>query len=410
MQSLSLIRNQSSRDRLFTLCAMICCFLLCAEYAVVRPVANSLFIHTFGSACFPYAWLATVPLSMLVVSLYNSLLPKWGCNQFFRVSAIAIIVGNVCFAYLFPPFPWTSFLLYLWKDVYILLIHQQLWSVLHATIPLDRAKSLYGILFGVGGLGAIFGSAFPSFCAVAYGSEKLLYLSFPFYLMLLFFYGRLTKMSAVDQLTGDMEEKKTTSWNSFFYGCQLIKRSRFLLFALIVVILMQLSSAILDFQFNDFLSRLFPDKDVRTEYSARLLSIGHVATVFLQFIGSYLFIRLMGFRNSHLAIPLILGCNSLFYAFFPLFPLLSFSFMALKAFDFSLFHVLKEILYVPLRADEKFRAKAIIDVFAYRSAKAVAACLIFAFQPMLTWLSIALFGIWVAAVFWGCKEYEKVPE
>ncbi len=406
MQILSSIKQLSSRDRLFGLYAMICCFLICGEYAIVRPVANSLFLHAFGSSYFPHAWLATVPLSLLIVSLYNYLLPRWGCNKLFIFSVVAVIMGNIGFSYLFPYFPLVSFFLYIWKDVYILLMHQQLWSVVHATIPLDRAKSLYGVLLGIGGLGAICGSAFPGFCAVTYGSEKLLYLSLPFYLVLAFFYGKLLKVSAVDQLP--KEEKKTTSLNSFLHGCQLIKRSRFLLFALLLVVLMQLASAILDFQFNDCLAKLFPDKDLRTEYSARLLSIGHVATIFLQFIGSYLFIRLIGLKNSHLVIPMALGLNGILYAIFPLFPLLSFSFMALKAFDFSIFHVLKEILYVPLRADEKFRAKAVIDVFAYRSAKAVAAFLIFAFQPVLTWVSIALFGIWIATIFWGFRDHERV--
>jgi ATP/ADP translocase len=43
----------------------------------------------------------------------------------------------------------------------------------------------------------------------------------------------------------------------------------------------------------------------------------------------------------------------------------------LKSIDFSLLGVIREMLYVPLKLDEKFRAKAIIDVFAYRSAKAI---------------------------------------
>ena len=40
--------------------------------------------------------------------------------------------------------------------------------------------------------------------------------------------------------------------------------------------------------------------------------------------------------------------------------------------DKDVFNILKEMLYVPLKTDEKFKAKAIIDIFAYRSAKAFA--------------------------------------
>lgn len=403
-----MLKSFSKDQRIFVICAMVCSFLICAEYAIVRPVSNSLFIHAFGSAGFPYAWLATTPLSLLAVSLYNYLIPRWGCNKLFGLTIAGVVGMNICFAALFSRYPTLSFFFYVWKEIYILLMFQQLWSVIHATIALDRAKYLYGIIFGVGGIGSIFGSAFPGFFAINYGSEKLLYLSFPFYLILLFFFTQLTKKSAVAKLPLELAEKKTNSWQSFTYGCQLIRNSRFLMFALLIVVLMQLSSAILDFQFNDYLGKLYPNKDLRTQYTARLLSIGHFATVTLQFIGTYLFMRVMGFKNSHLVIPLLLGCNSILYVFFPLFPLLSLSFMTIKAFDFSLFGVLKETLYVPLKADEKFRAKAVIDVFAYRAAKALAAFMIFAFQPILTWLSIVLALLWVFAVFWGLKDYERV--
>lgn len=403
-----MLKEFSISKNLFALCAMICGFLICAEYAIVRPVSNSLFIHAFGSAFFPYAWLGTVPLSLLAVSLYNYLLPRWGCNKLFWASITLIITVNSVFAALFSSFPSLAFFFYIWKEVYILLMFQQLWSVIHATISLDRAKYLYGIFFGVGGLGSIFGSSIPGFFAVEYGSESLLFLTLPLYLILVFFFMQLTKRSGVVELPQEMEEKMKNSWQSFSHGCQLIGRSRFLLFALLIVIFMQLSSAILDFQFNDCLGRLFPDKDLRTEYSARLLSIGHLATVTLQFIGSYLIVRFIGFKNSHLAIPLILGCNGILYALFPLFPLLSFSFMAIKAFDFSIFGVLKETLYVPLNQDEKFRAKAVIDVFAYRGAKALAAFLILACGgSMLTWVSISLCLLWIGAVFWGLRDYQR---
>ncbi len=397
-----------NKENAFILLAMLCGFFICAEYAIVRPVSNSLFIHVFGSHCFPYAWLATVPLSLLAVSLYNYLLPRWGCNRLFFASIVAVILVNSVISFAFPFFPKLSFFFYVWKEVYIMLMFQQLWSVIHATIPLNRAKALYGIFFGVGGLGSIFGSSIPSFFAVEYGSETLLLMTLPLYALLVLSYRQLVKVSSVAQLPIELEEAKQTSWRSFSYGCKLIRDSRFLLFALIIVILMQLSSAFLDFEFNDALGRLYPDKDLRTQFSARLLAIGHFATVTLQFVGSYLFIRLLGVKKSHLAIPLLLGCNCLLYAFFPLFSLLSFSFMAIKAFDFSIFGVLREMLYVPLKSDEKFRAKAVIDIFAYRAAKAGAAFLILAFQPFLTELSILLCALWIGAIFWGLKDYEKV--
>ena len=55
---------------------------------------------------------------------------------------------------------------------------------------------------------------------------------------------------------------------------------------------------------------------------------------------------------------------------------MSLCFGAVKALDYSIFGIIKEQLYIPLGINEKFKAKAIIDVFAYRSSKALASLLI----------------------------------
>src|ERR1700732_4275576 len=94
-----------SKENVFALLAMLCGFLICAEYAIVRPVSNSLFIHVFGSDYFPYAWLATVPLSLLAVALYNHLLPRWGCSKLFLISIITVVGINSTIAFAFAKFP-----------------------------------------------------------------------------------------------------------------------------------------------------------------------------------------------------------------------------------------------------------------------------------------------------------------
>jgi ATP/ADP translocase len=70
------------------------------------------------------------------------------------------------------------------------------------------------------------------------------------------------------------------------------------------------------------------------------------------------------------------------------------------------------VLYIPLKPDEKFRAKAVIDVFAYRSSKAIASLLILglqsllgmAFFPLLGGCCIVLFLLWIVAVAVLLKE------
>lgn len=384
----------TAKERIFILCAMLCGFCISAEYAVVRPVSNAVFITSYSSEAFPWAWLAVVPLNFLIVALYNRFLPQLGCFKMFLITTSAIIGGNIFCALFMKQFSSLPFIFYVWKEIYVLLMFQQLWSVIHSTVKLDKAKYLYGLLFAVGGFGGVMGSILPGFFAVKMGSENLLYATLPIYLALMVAYFWMLKHT--DTLPKN-EWEKESSWQE---GFQLIKSSKYLMFILFIVLFMQISSTVVYYQFNTILETTIGDKDMRTEYCGRVLGIVNSLTIGLQLFGSFLFVHFLGLRASHIMIPCALSINALGCLLLPTFPMISYAYITIKACDFSIFGVIKEMLYIPLKIDEKFHAKAIIDVFAYRTAKAFASFLILFFQfvhapfSFLSWGSIFLFALW----------------
>ncbi len=92
--------------------------------------------------------------------------------------------------------------------------------------------------------------------------------------------------------------------------------------------------------------------------------------------------------------------------------MISFSYIFIKSVDFSLFGVIREMLYIPMKMDEKFRAKAIIDVFAYRSSKALVSVCILGLQLFLGFeilsitsaVSTAVFLGWIAVVVFMLRK------
>jgi AAA family ATP:ADP antiporter len=160
------------------------------------------------------------------------------------------------------------------------------------------------------------------------------------------------------------------------------------------------------------LEKTILQKDLRTEYTGRVFAIMNIVTMSLQVFGSFLFVHFLGIKRSHLLIPFLLCLNSVAFQFIPFFGVISFAYISVKSFDFSLFGVIKEMLYIPLAPDEKFRAKAVIDVFAHRSSKAIASALILGLQwtlgstffPILNLGCIAFFVLWIVSVFLLFKE------
>lgn len=393
-------------ERLFILFVLLCSFLIQCDYSTIRPVSNALFITSYGSHFFPYAWLATVPLNFLLIGWYNKNLPRWGCLKTFLIIISCIMGFNLFCAFFLKKLAWLPFAFYVWKEVYIMLMFQQLWSVIHSTVAYSQAKYLYGIIFGVGACGAITGSILPGFFAVAFGSENLLFATVPLYLLLAVFYGLALKHTREGYQFKLEDETKRGSMDAFFHGLSLIRSSKFLLFILSIVVLMQLSSTLIDYQFNHFLQSHIPEKDLRTQYTGRVLGLVHCGTLMLQFFGSFLLVHFLGVKRSHFFIPLILGLNNLAFIALPSFGLITFSYITVKCFDFSLFGIIKELMYIPLKKDEKFRAKAFIDVFAHRTSKACASFLIFGLQWFLdshlqltiAFLGLTLFVLWCLLV------------
>ena len=163
----------SREEILFLLCAMAYGFLISLEYGITRPAGNCVFLSLYGSSFFPYAWVATVPINFYLVGLYNRYLPKWGCLKTFSFIVFFVIAINTLCAFYLKEMPALSFFQYIWKDIYILLMFKQLWSLIHSTVSTERAKFFYGLIFGAGGIGSIIGSIVPGFFAVMLGSVKL---------------------------------------------------------------------------------------------------------------------------------------------------------------------------------------------------------------------------------------------
>jgi AAA family ATP:ADP antiporter len=388
----------SKSEKLFVLGAMLCCFLITVEYAIVRPVCNSVFIHAYGASIFPYAWLAIIPLNLGVVYLYNRFLPKLGSLRMFLTILGIVMGGNLACAFLLKEFHALPFIFYIWKEVYIVLMFQQLWSIINTTIPMTRAKYLFGFVAAAGGLGGTAGSFIPSCLAVKMGSESLLFACPLIYAFLALAYMAMFKNSAIAQEIP--VEKKP----DFSEGFKMIRNSQFLGFILFIVVFMQLGATLVDYQFHTLLEHEFPDKDLRTEYAGKVLGIVNFLTMGLQLVGTFLVVQLLGLKRAHLFVPATFLCNAVGFAIFPIFGMASFSYITVKSFDFSLFGVIKEMLYIPLKLDEKFRAKAIIDVFAYRSAKALGSLLILGISlfpsplDLLNWGNMLVFVVWGAVV------------
>jgi ATP:ADP antiporter, AAA family len=396
----------------FAFFSMVCCFGVMFDYGIVRPVANSCFITVYGSELFPYAWLAIVPLSFFIVDTYNRFLFRLGIFRTFLLTIVIATVINSFSGFFILKISFLPFFFYVWKEIYVMLLFQQLWSVIHMFFQQRQARGVYGLILSCGGIGGILGNLLSSSCAVKMGSNNLLFYSLPIFLTMTIAFYFLSRIVSSQQLV------TKHIINNFLDGLAAIRFSKPLSFILLIVLFMQVTTTIIYYQFNWIVETSIHTQDLRTAYIGQTMMVVNVVTVFFQLVGSFLFLYFLGLKRSHLCLPIILLCNTIGCLVVPSFFMIAFSFVTIKAFDFSFFNVLKELLYIPLKVEEKFQAKSVIDVFVYRSSKAIAAIFILVFQffglaktiHFISWAAACLLFLWVIVVYIMYPHKEKVAD
>ncbi len=379
---------------------MTCGFCLSAEAAITKSVSTSYFIERYGSSNFPYAWIISMPFNLLLVGAYNLWIHRLGAS---RMLFLAIFVTISLYSWCIVSIDTNYYLpciLYVSKEVLVMFLFHNLWSTLHATIAFDKAKYLYGIFFGFGGLGSVFGGHIVRQYAFL-GSVNLLYFTFPLYLITVLCF---EKGSCLRE---KMEDLPSISFQkgrkSPFYGAKLILSSSLLLYIFFFVVCEQTTSTLVEYQFHKELQGVYPDLDLRTKLLGSVLSVINIVNVCMQFVGAYVFIRAVGVLRLYLALPLLISLKLVLYLVFPSFALLTWTYGVVKAIDYSIFGILTGMLYIPLGVEEKFYGKSFISVFAYRGSKFIASfvALSLIFIPYL----FLFLGVWIFLAWALYKNY-----
>ncbi len=378
--------------RLTGLAALI--FVILASYAIARPATESLFLDANGATALPRAWLMVGLGSLGVVTLYN----RWSATTdlvriFGAASTISglILVGILLGMEL--KLPGMTWWLYLWKDLYIVVLIEVFWSFANSTVPKDRAKWWYGLFCVLGSLGGMAGNLGVGWLATTTSTEQSLWAVVP--LLAIGGAGGI----ALARFAGVGTERKAAAPTSLKDGFRVLQSSRSLWLLMGLIATTQVVITLVDYQFSIAIEQFYPDKDTRTAAIGQVYAAIDLAAISLQ-LSTGPILRLVGVPLVLLSIPGILGAAVAGYTLVPRYAAIAAAKVASKAFDYSLFRAAKEILYIPLSHSERTQGKAFVDMMSYRMAKGATSLMLMGLvalgQPKLAlWLTLACVGLWV---------------
>ena len=405
---------------------MLFAFFASFDYALSRSQIESLYNvvwHSRGELL----WLATAVILFLVVSIYNYFAVR---KNLWLIGLIAICISSVLLFLLARNLPviilkkekysffekMITFLLALWKDVYVIILIEVFWTFVSVVNKIRSARSLYGVFAFIGSFGDFVGNFCakqipPSWKDSFLGPYPTVLLVLPFLLITgVFAFLLYRSVGEYQSIFQDKKEQPT-----FIEGLKVVRKSPYLLYILITIAIFQIVTGFIQKQLDLLLNTNFSVAKQDSLRNNIYLWIS-MSSIVLSFINSLLF-RFVKVQWPLFGIPLVIGGLALSFSvsstlgFLPLaFQFVAMAYIASKCFNYSVFRSAKELLYVPLTYVEKVQGKGLIDMFVYRFGKAFAGLLLlpihlFHGNAYLGWFSVSLVGIWITITIPLLKNY-----
>ena len=334
-------------------------------YEFIRSVSSSLFIDAYGAENLSRGMVAIPPSMIVMLYCYGRLLSRQGATRALAITSLfSAILILACYAALVRGRPFAAAIIYVFREAYIVIVIEQFWSFVNSVLTTEQAKRINGPFCAVASMGSFAGGMLVNRWAEVLGSETLL----------LFTAGSLVPTAVFGVIAyrfgGEPKPSEEEAGGRLGHlGVGTLFRSRYLLLVGVLILSTQVISTVLDLRFNGLVQSELPDKDARTAFFGAVYgNLGLIAGI-LQLVVVPLALRFVGLRVIHVSIPLVHLVSSLVLTISPSLRSGTAAYVIFKALDYSLFRASKELFYMPLSYDSRYRAKQINDSFGYRFAK-----------------------------------------
>lgn len=366
------------------------------SYEIARPTIKTLFQQAYGAESEPWAWIGMAGAVTVVVMLYGKAAQRHTLNVLgvrtvlLIIASLGILTGGVAM-----DIPGAVFLLYIWKDIYIVLIIELFWSFANSTLKFNSAKWLYGGFCFLGGIGATLGGT----VAIELGR-----LEFGLLNSLLLVFCPLAVCAICPYFCPKVVRSESKEKASLIAGFRTVRDSDYLGLLLTVIVLSQICITLVDYDFSVLFQTLYVDKSERQTELASVYRWINLSAMGLQLITGFILV-ILRLRGTLVLIPTVLGGAVGLFLLAPTLGLsvvgiMVFTKVASKAMDYSIFRATKELLYLPLSVKERVEGKAVVDVMGYRVAKAGASALVLFVTPLATMPYVSSMMAVVLAVVW----------
>ncbi len=362
-------------------------FFIMFPYYIIKPYRDAKYIIKEGSEYLPIAYLTTALVVIIVVALYSRLQVRVPRRILIILGLVFFMVTCLLSQRLFlkeERFTWMPLAFWVWANLFVVVLGTQFWILVNDIFNPREAKRLIGF-FGSGGLlGGIFGALLTGFLGRKY-PDLLLLIAFGILILSIFvvnliFIWQRRKGSPDDKAEKKDKEKGVEPAKVGFIDCfNTVRKNRYLTLLAVVVILTVIVATFIDYQSKTVI-------DIHEDRMDRMTSLFgyfHAALLVIPFLISMFMtgriIKRFGIRLALLLFPLLLLLCAFGIGIWPVFGWALAIKTSDKSLSFSLNQFTRELLYIPISPELKYKAKVFIDMFLNRFAKGIGALILMIF-------------------------------
>ncbi len=383
-------------------------FFLLFSYYLLRPMREAMGIAR-GADNLPWLMTGTMLAMFALHPLYAMIVSKMPRRRFIPLVSHFFAANMVVFFAAFSLLPdhggaALGYTFYIWLSVFNLFVVSVFWGLMADVFNEDQGKRLFGMISMGGTLGAIVGAAVTQKLSQGRFGIKFE----PSHLLLLAVVCLQLSVFCMVQLANRFGLSKTGTGPEepgpdFREGMRLIRHSRYLQLICVYILLFTITSTFLYLTQGAIVARSFTGTAERTAAFATIDVWGNAITLAVQLFVTSRLLRGLGVPGVLLILPVLTLAGFAALVAWPVFLTLAIVQVLRRGLHYAVDRPAREILYIPLGPEEKYKSKTFIDTVVYRAGDFIgvwAPTLLGALLIPVSVAAIATAGAWVASGSW----------
>ena len=378
-------------------------FALLCSYYIIRPMRDEMGIAG-GVENLQWLFSGTFVAMLAAVPLFGWVSSRFPRRRFLPYVYAFFIVNLLVFFVLFRSditHAWVARAFFIWVSVFNLFVVSVFWSFMADLFRNEQAKRLFGFIAAGGTAGALVGPVLTTTLAIPLGPTNLLLISACFLLWAVFCVNRLiNRFAHRPQRTAADSADEAVMGGGVLAGIQLVARSPYLLGICLLMLLFTTLATFLYFQQAQIIRDHFTDPAERTAVFAAMDLAVNTLTLLIQIFLTGRLVKWLGLAATLALIPVLLAIGFVLLGFAPVLAVLVVVQVIRRAGNYAVMRPAREMLYVVLGREEKYKAKNFIDTVVYRAGDALSAWVYAGLRAAgfglggIAWLAVPLAAAW----------------